>query len=163
LVCPINKDHKYVINQDAGYGFVVTADNLMTRQKAGKEMVTVWDNSKIFQPLPVNNNEDTAVIRMGVITTENKFLMYKLNNISVIGKGKGVVTCGLPEVQKIKDVKLIRPGEEIRFSVTSKNGKETEFLLKEEESVQFEKGRATKGNFLPLKDKDKTSEIKFVK
>lgn len=163
LVCPINKDHKYVINQDAGYGFVVTGENLMTRQKAGKEMVTVWDNSKVFQPLAVNNNEDTAVIRMGVITTENKFLMYKLNNISVIGKGKGVVTCGLPEGQKIKDIKLIRPGEEIRFNVTGKNGKETEFLLKEEESVQFEKGRATKGSFLPLKDKDKTSEIKFIK
>jgi topoisomerase-4 subunit A len=163
LVCPINKDNKYVINQDAGYGFVVTGENLMTRQKAGKEMVTVWDNSKIFQPLAVLNNEDTSVIKMGVITTENKFLMYKLNNISVIGKGKGVVTCGLPEGQRIKDVKLIRPGEEIKFTVIGKNGKENEFILKDEESVQFEKGRATKGNFLPLKDKDKLSEISFAK
>jgi hypothetical protein len=89
--------------------------------------------------------------------------MYKLNNISVIGKGKGVVTCGLPEGQRIKDVKLIRSGEEIKFTVIGKNGKETEFTLKDEESVQFEKGRATKGNFLPLKDKDKLSEISFAK
>jgi len=162
LVCPINKDHKYVINQDAGFGFIVTGENLMTRQKAGKEMVTVQENSNMFQPLPVNNQEDNTTIRMAVITTENKFLMYKLNNISEIGKGKGVVTCGLPEGQKIKDVKLIRSGEEIKFIVVGKN-KDTEFVLKEEESVQFEKGRATKGGFLPLKDKDKTSEIKFAK
>jgi topoisomerase-4 subunit A len=161
LVCPINKDHKYVINQDVGFGFVVTGENLMTRQKAGKEMVTMVENSKIFQPLFFSNQEDSGSVRMGVITTENKFLMYKLNNISEIGKGKGVVTCGLPEGQKIKEVKLIRHGEEIKFMVKGK--KESEFILKEEEAVQFEKGRSTKGGFLPLKEKDKTSEISFLK
>lgn len=159
LVCPINKDHKYVINQDAGYGFMVTGENLMTRQKAGKEMISMVKNSKIFQPLYFNNQEDTAAIRMGVITTENKFLLYKLNTLSEIGKGKGVVTCGLPDNHKIKEVKLIRQGEEIKFTTVGKNKKELEFILKEEDATQFEKARSTKGGFLPIKDK--VSEINF--
>lgn len=160
LVCPINKDYKYVITQDAGFGFIVTGENLMTRQKAGKEMVTLMEGSKMFQPLFFQNQEDVTTIKLGVITTENKFLMYKLNNVSEIGKGKGVVICGLPENQKIKQVKLIRADEEIKFITVGKNKKEQEFTLKEADLVHFEKGRSTKGGFLPIKDK--MSEISFL-
>ncbi len=160
LLCPINKDFKYVITQNTGYGFIVTGENLMTRQKAGKEMVTMVEGSELFQPLFFSNQEDIANIRMGVITTENKFLTYKLNNISEIGKGKGIVICGLPENQKIKQVKIFRPEEDIKFITVGKNKKELEFSIKPEEVVNYEKGRSTKGSFLPIKDK--MSEIRFV-
>ena len=160
LVCPINKDHKYVIAQDEGFGFIVTGENLMTRQKAGKEMVTMVENSKLFQPLYFHNQENAEEMKLGVITTENKFLMYKLNNVSEIGKGKGVVLVGLPDGQKIKQVKLLRPEEEIKFMTYSgKNRTEKEFTLKTEEAINFEKGRSTKGTHLPLKDK--TADIVF--
>ena len=160
LLCPINKDFKYVITQNTGYGFIVTGDNLMTRQKAGKEMVTMVEGSELLQPLFFSNQEDTANIKMGVITTENKFLTYKLNNISEIGKGKGIVICGLPENQKIKQVKIFRAEEDIKFITIGKNKKELEFSIKLEETINYEKGRSTKGSFLPIKDK--MSEIRFA-
>ena len=160
LLCPINKDYKYVITQNSGYGFIVTGENLMTRQKAGKEMITIVEGSEIFQPLFFGNQEEASSIRVGVITTENKFLTYKLNNISEISKGKGVVICGLSENHKIKQVKLFREFDEMKFITIGKNKKELEFTLKSEDVVNYEKGRATKGNFLPIKDK--LSEIKFA-
>lgn len=160
LLCPINKDFKYVITQSMGYGFIVTGENLMTRQKAGKEMVNIVDNSELLQPLYFANSEDISNIRMGVITTENKFLTYKLNNISEIAKGKGIVICGLPDNQKIKQVKIFRQEEDIKFITLGKNKKELEFTIKPEEAVNYEKGRSTKGSFLPIKDK--MSEIKFA-
>ncbi len=160
LLCPINKEFKYVITQNMGYGFIVTGENLMTRQKAGKEMVNIVENSELLQPLFFANNEDIANIRMGVITTENKFLTYKLNNISEISKGKGIVICGLPDNQKIKQVKIFRPEEEIKFITVGKNKKELEFTIKPTEAVDYEKGRSTKGSFLPIKDK--MSEIRFL-
>jgi topoisomerase IV subunit A len=160
LLCPINKDFKYVITQNTGYGFIVTGDNLMTRQKAGKEMVTMVEGSELFQPLFFSNQEDTTNIKMAVITTENKFLTYKLNNISEISKGKGIVICGLPENQKIKQVKIFRAEEEIKFITVGKNKKELEFSIKPEETINYEKGRSTKGSFLPIKDK--MSEIRFA-
>jgi topoisomerase-4 subunit A len=161
IVCPINKDYKYVIAQDRGYGFIVTGENLMTRQKAGKEMVSMTENSKLFQPLFFSNEEKSEEINFGVITTENKFLTYKLNNLSEIGKGKGVVLVGLPEGQKIKQIKLIRKEDALKFmTVSSKNKTEKEITLKAEDALGFEKGRSTKGNHLPLKDKG--SEISFL-
>lgn len=160
LLCPINKDFKYVITQNTGYGFIVTGENLMTRQKAGKEMVTMVENSDLFQPLFFANQEDISTMNMAVITTENKFLTYKLNNISEISKGKGIVICGLPDGQKIKQVKIFRSEEEIKFITTGKNKKDLEFSIKPEEIVNYEKGRSTKGSFLPIKDK--MSEIRFA-
>jgi len=159
LACPINKDHKYVLIQDTGFGFIVTGENLMTRQKAGKEMVTMVENSKLLQPLCFHNQEDISTIKIGIITTENKFLIYKLSNIPEINKGKGVIVCGLSKDQKIKEIKLIRLKEELKFIITNK-GKESEFILKEEEIANFEKNRSAKGSFLPIKDKK--SEIRFI-
>ncbi len=160
LLCPINKDFKYVITQSQGFGFIVTGENLMTRQKAGKEMVTLVEGSDLFQPLFFPNQEDVSKLKLAVITTENKFLTYRLNNISEIGKGKGIVICGLPENQKIKEVKLFRDEEDIKFITVGKNKKELEFSIKPEDWANYEKGRSTKGGFLPIKDK--MSEIKFA-
>lgn len=158
LVCPINKDHKYVLAQDSGFGFIVSGENLMTRLKAGKEMMTIVDGGKILQPLFFANNEDISQYRVGVITTENRYLMYKLDNISEIGKGKGVTICGLHSSYKIKEIKLLREPK-AGFKAINKNGKTQQILLQGEELMVFEKGRATKGSFLPLKDK--MSEVNF--
>lgn len=153
IVCPINKDFKYVLSQDSGYGFIVSGENLLTRMKAGKDMITVADDGKILQPLFFPANEDITKHRVAIITTENKFLIYALNNISEIGKGKGVVICGLPDGQKIKNIKLIKD-DVVNFKTNSKLVKEQNLKLEGEALAAYEKGRATKGGFLPLKDRN---------
>jgi topoisomerase-4 subunit A len=157
LVCPINKDFKYVLAQDSGFGFIVNGENLITRMKAGKEMITVVKNGKILQPLYFHGSEDKSNYFVGVITTENRVLIYHLNEISEIGKGKGVVICGLNEQFKIKELKLIK-GKSVSFKASGK--KKTEHVVLDgEEFDRFIKGRATKGGFLPIRDK--MSEINF--
>lgn len=158
LVCPINKDFKYVLAQDSGFGFIVNGENLHTKMKAGKEMMTIVEDGKILQPLFFEAKEDISEYRIGIITTENRFLTYKLNQISEIGKGKGVVICGLQNKYKIKEIKLIKE-KNIQFQCISKNKKEQVLELKENDLSTFEKGRSTKGSFLPIKDK--MSEIYF--
>lgn len=159
LTCPIHKDYKYVLVNDGGFGFIVTGENLSTKMKAGKEMFRINDGATILQPLYFHATEDTSNYHFGVITTENRFLTYKLSEISEIGKGKGVTLCGLPPGHKIKQVKLIKDGQ-VNFAVKGKNGKESEFLMTPQILTDFVKGRSTKGNFLPIKDK--MSEISFL-
>lgn len=160
LVCPINKDFKYVLAQDSGFGFIVQGENLHTKMKAGKEMMTIVENGKILQPLFFEVKEDISDYRIGIITTENRFLTYKLNQISEISKGKGVVICGLNDQFKIKSIQLIK-NKQIQFLCINKNKKEQIFELQEKDWNTFEKGRSTKGSFLPIKDK--MSEIYFKK
>lgn len=158
LVCPLHKDNKYLISQTSGFGFIVSGENLMTRMKAGKEMVKMTDAGILMQPLAIASNEDTSGYYVGVITTENRVLVYKLSEVSEIGKGKGIVICGLPQGHTIKDVTILKEPK-ATFTTSSKKAKEAEFTLEGEEFLKFEKGRATKGNFLPLKDK--SVEINF--
>lgn len=159
LVCPINKDNKYLLSQDGGYGFIVKGENLMTKMKAGKEMFSVQPPNNIMQPLFFGINEDISSYHLGVITTENKFLTYKLSDVSEIGKGKGIVLCGLPEGSKIKEVKIIKDYQ-VKFALDSKNGKDKECFITKEHFGEYIKGRSTKGAILPIKDK--TSNISFM-
>lgn len=160
LACPIHKDFKYVLAQDSGFGFIVNGENLMTRMKAGKEMVKIANDGILFQPLYFNASEDISNYYMGVITTENRFLTYKLTEISEIGKGKGITICGLHDKYKVKEIKILREPK-AEFTTNSKKAKESEFILEGEEFLKYEKGRATKGSFLPLKDK--VADINFKK
>lgn len=154
LVCPIHKDFKYLVSQDSGFGFIVTGDNLSTRMKAGKEMLSVVNTGKIFQPLYFNASEDISEYRVAIITTENKVLIYKLSEISEIGKGKGVALCGLEENQRIKDLRILKE-KKVSFKVANKKSGFTSLVLEGEEFTKLEKKRSAsaKGVHLPIKDK----------
>ena len=158
LAFPISKDNKYLLVQDSGYGFIVNSDSLMTRVKAGKELFSIADNGNILMPIKIDGDKEK--MKVALITTDNKFLMYGLQNVSEISKGKGVVLCGLAEGQKIKEIKLLAEScEKIEFATQSKLVKEKEISIENEDFKSYEKGRSTKGTNLPLKDK--TIDIKF--
>jgi len=152
IVFPINKDFKYVMAQDSGFGFIVAGENLMTRIKTGKDMMTIINNGKILQPLYFHNTVDIGVLKLGVLTTENKFLTYQLSLIPEIGKGKGVALCGLQEGQKISGIRVLKDNS-VQFITNSKFTKESNLSLEGTTFSAFEKSRISKGGVLPLKDK----------
>ncbi len=160
-IYPINKDKKYVLTQSSGFGFIVAAENLMTRLKAGKKMIEVTENSQIFNPVEIPLTANLNDYNFAVITSENKLLTYKLDLISETkGKAKGVVLCGLPDGIIIKSVKVFNTKEKpfIEVKNISKSGKEN--IIKIEKDLKtYEKGRSTKGSFVQIKDK--TVEIDF--
>lgn len=160
LACPIHKDFKYVLAQNSGFGFIVSGENLITKMKAGKEMIKVFNDGEILQPLYFHNTEDISEYRIAVLTTENKVLIYKLSEISEISKGKGVTLVNLPAEHKIKEIKLIK-NMEVEFETLGARGKEGNYILKNEEFLKYEKGRNTKGSFLPIKEK--STDIFFKK
>lgn len=158
LVCPVNKDNKYLLAQDSGFGFIVNGENLLTRMKAGKEMVKIANDGKLLQPLSFGISEDMSEYRVAIITTENKVLIYKLSEISEIAKGKGITICGLSGDFKVKNLKIIKDMK-IEFSAINKKGKEEIVKIEGDNLKALEKGRATKGSFLNIKDK--TSDVFF--
>lgn len=159
LACPINKDHSYVLIQDCGLGFIVTGDVLMTRVKAGKDMVTLQEGSNLMQPLYFPNTTKADDYKIAVITTEQKLLVYPLNLISTAkGKAQGVKVVTLPDGQKIKQVKIIKE-DKLQVVATGKSGKQQIFNLEGDTFNSFVKGRGTKGSVLSTRDKDATIEF----
>lgn len=159
LVFPVSENKKYLIAQNTGFGFIVSGENLITRMKAGKDMVTIANDGELFQPIPLEANEDISDYRLALINTENKVLVYKLSEVNEIAKGKGItILGGLSDTNRIKDLKIIK---DMKLVVEGKPTKgRTETLTFEGESlVAIEKGRATKGSILGWKDK--LSEVSF--
>lgn len=158
IAFPFNKDFKYVLSHNKGLGFIITGENLITKMKAGKEIFRDVSDKIIAQPIPFSLTEDISNNYFGVLTTENKFLTYKLSEIAEYPKGKGIVLCGLNEGHTIKESIIIR-NKEITFNVTSKNDNNSELSIAKDFD-SYIKGRSAKGQSLPIKLKEATVKIK---
>lgn len=152
LVYPINKNTKYFMLQNSGYGFITHGNNLQTKMKAGKEMITIENNGEIIQPLFYSEQEDISSYKVAILTSENKFILFKLSDVSEIGKGKGVALCSLPENQYIMQVKLLKENS-ISFILDGKVDKP--IVVEGDELLRYERNRSSsvKGQLLNLKQK----------
>lgn len=160
---PINKEHKYLLAHTNGFGFIVKGENLFTRQKAGKEMFDLPKTAKMLPTQYIHNETDINKIYVGLISTENRVLFYKLSEISEIGKGKGVGLMGFNNGYKLKQLKLFNQ-KNVVVNVFEKK-KTTEYIINKEEFDRVSQRRSVsaKGKVLNLKDKLCNIEFKWDK
>lgn len=85
---------KYLIASNEGRGFIVKAADVLAQTRAGKQALTVETPEKAVACAPVHG--DYA----GVIGTSRKLLLFPLNEIPEMAKGRGVI------LQKYKDGEL---------------------------------------------------------
>lgn len=160
---PVNAQNSYLLTQDSGFIFIVKGSNLLTKMKAGKEMVTLnGDKAKLFIPTALPDKEDKANWKVAIITSDNKLVLFKLSNVSTIGKGAGVVTCALPNDTKIKAVKVIT-GDSVLIQPTNSKGK-AEKVLKVEGDLfnKILRKRSSTAKGVSLSTKDAESTIDFA-
>jgi topoisomerase IV subunit A len=91
-------DDLWLMATDDGYGFVVRLEELMTRLKAGKAVVNVNKDAKLLRPQRVMNFDTD---RVAAATSEGKLLLFNVNELPQMARGKGVQTV---KVHKAKDL-----------------------------------------------------------
>lgn len=160
LSFPVNKEHRYLVGHEQGYGFITAGENMMTRMKAGKEFFSIPDGVQVFQPLyfPMANPKENYWVAL--ISTENRVLIYKLDSISEIAKGKGVGLMGFNGNHKLKGFKLL---SEPKLSLRIKDKKKDYLLTLEGETFNRQiqnRSVSAKGKVLDIKDK--LSEVEFA-
>ncbi|WP_114391517.1 DNA topoisomerase IV subunit A [Oleisolibacter albus] len=87
---------KLVVAASDGRGFQVAADEVVAQTRAGKQILNVGDGSVAALAIPVQEEADTVA----VIGNNRKLLVFKLEEIPVLARGKGVA------LQKYKDASL---------------------------------------------------------
>lgn len=80
-------DQYYLMATTAGYGFIVKGEELQTRAKAGKALVTVPKDAHILPPVEVELEQDQKVM---LATNDARVIVIKVDDLPIIGKGKGV-------------------------------------------------------------------------
>jgi topoisomerase-4 subunit A len=82
-------DDLWLLSTDDGYGFVCRLEEMMTRLKAGKSVVNVGNGASVLRPQRVTSFDADYV---AAATTEGKLLLFNVNELPQLGRGKGVQT-----------------------------------------------------------------------
>ncbi len=77
---------RILLATSAGYGFTTKLENLYTRQKAGKQLLTVPDGAVVLPPAPVAEADEAVIV---CATSGGHLLAYYLSELPELARGKG--------------------------------------------------------------------------
>lgn len=86
-------EQKFLLASDAGYGFVVTLQELYGKNKNGKAALSLPKGSKPLQPRLIKNQETDLI---AAVTNTGHLLIFPLKEIPELSKGKGNKILGIP-------------------------------------------------------------------
>ncbi len=155
-----NGNELYLLASDAGYGFIVKLEDMVTKNKNGKAVVNLPKESKILLPVSVS---DYATDLIAAVSTAGRLLVFKLNELPLLSKGKGLKIIQIhPKKLKLREeyVAMIAvvPDGEVLFV---KSGKR-HLKIKPTDIEHYIGNRGLRGNMLPRGFRN-ISEISAVK
>ena len=86
-------ENLYLIASDAGYGFVTKLDNLVSKNRAGKAVLSLPKGGKVLSPVAVTTVATDEIVG---ITNEGRMLMFRIAELPELAKGKGNKIIGIP-------------------------------------------------------------------
>jgi len=98
-------DQKYLLASDAGYGFVATLSDLVSRNKAGKAILRVPAGGKAVVPAPVPVAKECLI---AAVSSIGRLLLFEMDELPELAKGKGNKLINIPGPKyKAGDEKMI--------------------------------------------------------
>ena len=118
-------DDYYLLSSTAGYGFVGKLEDMFTRNRAGKAMLSVPKGALALSPVRVRSLEEDWVVSVG---SAGNMLVIPLSELPVLPKGKGNKIINIPS-------KKVVSGEEFMRTIT---------LVQDGEAITLYAGKRTK-------------------
>ncbi len=81
---------------DAGYGFVATLGDLISKNKAGKAALSIPDGGQVMSPVEVVQHETSYLL---AITNEGRMLVFPIRDLPEMARGKGNKIIGIPSAK----------------------------------------------------------------
>ena len=86
-------DQKYLLASDAGYGFIATLEDLVSRNKAGKAVLRVPSGGRAVVPAPVPKDTECLI---AAVSSIGRLLMFEMEDLPELAKGKGNKLINIP-------------------------------------------------------------------
>ncbi len=96
-------DDQYLIASNYGYGFITKLENLYSKNKAGKALLSLPSGAEVMPPLKVQSTEGYNI---AAISSAGYLLIFPVTELPILSKGKGNKIIGIPPAK-------IKSGEEI--------------------------------------------------
>jgi topoisomerase-4 subunit A len=85
---------KYIFASDSGYGFISEISNAFSKNKKGKNFLSVPNNSLPLQPVEIENIEEQMI---AAATLEGRLLIFQAKELPELAKGKGNQIIRIPK------------------------------------------------------------------
>ncbi len=79
------KDEAVMLSSSAGYGFVTKVEDLHTKNKAGKALLSLPKGASVLPPAPYATDDGLVA----VITKQGRLLIFPANEVPELNRGKG--------------------------------------------------------------------------
>lgn len=140
-------DQRVLLASDAGYGFVAKLEDLASKNKAGKALLSLPENAKVLPPQFVTNPEQAL---LAAVSNDGRLLVFPVTELPELSKGKGNKIMNIPSARAqtheefVVSVKVINPGQ----LLTLYSGKR-HITLKMSDLEHYKGERGRRGNKLP--------------
>ena len=98
---------RVLLATDAGYGFIARIGAGQTRNRSGKAMLNVPRDAAALKPLTLTDHD-----RVAVVTTNGRLLVFPLESLPELARGKGNRLTGLgrgDNAARVVDIAALRP------------------------------------------------------
>lgn len=83
----VTETQPLLLASDAGYGFIAPGSALLSKNRAGKALVSVAESDRLLTPLPLEASWSEAYL--AVLSCEGRVLIFPLSQVPQMSKGKG--------------------------------------------------------------------------
>jgi topoisomerase-4 subunit A len=87
---------KWLLASDAGYGFIATLEDLVSRNKAGKAVLRVPPGGRAVVPSPVPTDAECLI---AAVSSIGRLLCFEMEELPELAKGKGNKLINIPTKQ----------------------------------------------------------------
>ena len=91
-----NPDEQYLMASDAGYGFIGKLSDMVSKNKAGKALLSLPKQSEVMPPQPV---KQLATDYLASVTSEGRLLVFPVRDLPELAKGKGNKIINIPSTR----------------------------------------------------------------
>ncbi|MGX2951022.1 DNA topoisomerase IV subunit A [Ursidibacter sp. B-7004-1] len=139
-------NRKLLMASDSGYGFICQFSDLVSRNKAGKAVISLTENAKVLPPQFIDDSEENLLVAMSSV---GRMLVFPTAELPTLSKGKGnkiiniSATAAKERTELLARLLVIRPTQSIVF-VSGKR----KITLKPSDIENYRGERARKGSQL---------------
>ena len=141
-----HEDNWILLASDAGYGFRVQLKDWISKNKAGKVIVSLAKSVALLAPVKIHNSENL----IAVVTLQGRLLVFPAADLPALAKGKGNKLIQIPTpdfaagTDKVVAITTLAEGASLKLL----SGKRT-LTLKPADLVNYKGVRAKRGHGLP--------------
>jgi len=136
-----------LLASDAGYGFITQLSDMHSKNRAGKNLLTLPKGARVLPPQPVSDPQRDL---LAAVSNEGRLLVFAVTDLPQLARGKGNKIMNIPAARArnrdefLVAVRVLSPGQALTLHAGRRH-----LTLKSSDLEHYRGERGRRGNKLP--------------